>query len=105
MVVNLSWNWNSLAESLKNLILSNLPNLTELNLGYLKSLTNLNLLSNLTNLTELYVGFCASLANLDGLSNLPNLTGLTLSRCESLTEVQMKNLRKALPKTNIDIFI
>ena len=52
--------------------------------------------------TELDLSYCESLTNVDGLSNLTNLTQLNLEECEYLTQDQIDNLKKALPETSIE---
>ena len=58
--------------------ISSLTNLTKLNLGYCKTLENLDGLANLTNLKDLELTDCNALKNIDGLSDLPNFKSLII---------------------------
>jgi len=81
--------------------LTNLTNLTSLNLEYCRSIQNVNILTKLTNLTKLNLSFCFKLENVVGLKNCTKLTSLNLSDCFKLENVDgLKNCTKL---TSLDI--
>ena len=75
-------------ESLTDLTpLSNLTNLTEINLRGCEKISDLTPLANLTNLTEIDLRDCKSITDIAPLVNLTNLKNIALSRCSSITDL------------------
>lgn len=96
---------------------------SRLDLGSCIELRNVNALEGLKNLTYLNLSFCFKLENLDGLRDLPifqidlidcstlqnvdelerikDLKYLNLSGCHKIPAADLRELRAALPKTNI----
>ncbi len=99
-VLELDYPWDS-SKSIDNIsALSNLPNLTSLNLEYCKKLTELSL-SNLPNLRNLSLSACSKLTDISALSNLLNLASLNLSVCHSLTDISA--LSNLVNLTSLDL--
>lgn len=115
--------------TLQNLdALKGLPGLQELDLTDCPALQNLNALKDLTGLQELSLSRCPKLQNLDALKSLPHLHTLGITLCpelekmsvlknftglrrlrfyanDSWTDENQKELREALPNTQIDFVV
>ncbi len=88
--------------ALKNLkVIKELTNIHELVLFRCAALQNLNGLKNLATLQEIDLCACNALQNVDGLKGLTGLQTLDLSGCDKIPAAALRELRAALPNTDI----
>jgi len=88
--------------ALQNLdALKGLSGLQRLDLGGCTALQNVDALKSLTALQELNLCVCDALQNVDGLKGLSNLQRLWLTGCEKIPAAALRELRAALPNTDI----
>ena len=79
----------------------NLTGLQRLNLGGCRALKNVDALKRLTNLQAVILNFCIDLENVDALKSLTGLQRLYLHGCEKIPTAALRELRNALPNTDI----
>ena len=82
--------------------LSNLTNLTSLDLSGCPSLLDVSALHSLTTLTTLRLSMCPSLLDISALRYLTNLTSLNLSMCTSRSDVSA--LHSLTNLTSLDLY-
>lgn len=89
-------------ESLRNVDgLERLSGLRELDLATCVSLQNVNGLKGLSSLRSLDLRICRSLQTVDGIKGLTGLQTLLLYDCPNISESALRELRSALPRTDI----
>lgn len=81
--------------------LRGLTGLQNLYLGHCPDLRNVEGLRGLTGLQTLNLGFCPNLQNVDALKSLTGLRELVLRFCEEIPANSLRELRAALPNTQI----
>ena len=84
------------ADALKAII-----GLQTLNLSDCRALQNIDGLKNLADLQTLYLQGCTALQNVDGIKGLTGLKELNLYNCNKIPAAALRELRAALPKTDI----
>ena len=88
--------------ALQNLdALKGLTTLRSLSLFCCTALQNVDALKGLTGLQWLHLGGCTALQNVDGLKGLSGLKSLYLKGCDKIPAAALRELRTALPKTDI----
>ena len=81
--------------------LKGLTTLQELHLPCCTALQNVDGLKGLAGLQKLYLSSCPALQNVDGLKGLTGLRVLYLDGCYKIPAAALRELRAALPKTDI----
>ena len=81
--------------------LKGLTGLQSLGLSECTALQNVDGLKGLTGLQRLNLGGCTALQNVDGLKGLTGLQTLSLHKCYQIRAAALRELRAALPKTDI----
>ena len=81
--------------------LKSLTALQLLNLSFCPALQNVDALKSLTALQEISLGGCTVLQNVDALKSLTTLQSLYLIACDKIPAAALRELRAALPNTNI----
>ncbi len=82
-------------------VLKGLTSLQWLSLSDCTALQNVDVLKGLTGLQRLNLYGCTALQNVDVLKGLTNLQVLYLNGCDKIPAAALRELRAALPKTNI----
>ena len=82
-------------------VLKGLTALQTLSLSFCTSLQNVDALKGLTALQQLNLSGCTALQNVDALKGLTALQQLNLSGCDKIPAAALRELRAALPKTDI----
>ena len=81
--------------------LTGLTGLQRLGLGDCPALQNLDTLKGLTGLQGLNLTGCTALQNVDALKSLTSLQRLWLNGCDKIPAAELRELRAALPNTDI----